>query len=90
MSINRPIKKLIALVLAAGVVALAVQIAAAPVAAGDSGHSARVAHNHGNANGIPPILPRESASHLRAVTRRGRRWSSFPIRRRVLTTAMRT
>jgi hypothetical protein len=67
MSINRPIKKLIAVVLAAGAVALAVQVAAAPVAAGASGQSAQVAHNQGNANGIPPILPRESASHLRAL-----------------------
>jgi hypothetical protein len=67
MSINPSIKKLIAVVLAAGAVALAVQIAAAPVAAGASGRSAQVAHNQGNANRIPPILPRESASHLRAV-----------------------
>lgn len=65
MSINQPIKKMIALVLAAAAVALAVQIGAAPVAAGASGQSAHVAHDQGN--GMPPILPRESASHLAAL-----------------------
>jgi hypothetical protein len=66
MSINRSIKKTIALVLAAGAVALAIQIAAAPVAAGASGRPARIAHSQDIANAIPPILPRESASQLKA------------------------
>ena len=68
MSLNYSLKKLIAVMLAGAAVAAGVAFAAQR-ATGDTGQPARAAHNQSNANGIPPILPRESASQLAARDR---------------------
>ena len=67
MSLSRPLKKLIALALAAGAVGVAVQFGAQGAAARATGCSAQIAHDGGSPNSVPPILPRESRSQLAAL-----------------------
>jgi hypothetical protein len=70
MSTNRSIKKVLALMLVAAAVAAVVvtQVGGHSVAAGASDRpSASTASNQGSPNAVPPILPRESASHLAAL-----------------------
>jgi hypothetical protein len=67
MPASRSIKKAIALVLVAGAVAGVVALGAHGAAAGDTGRSAQVAENQNNPNSVPPILARESRSHLAAL-----------------------
>ena len=64
MPINRSVKKLIALALAAGAVAVAAQISAQPVAAGASDQPAGIVNNQGNPNAVPPILAPAGSSSL--------------------------
>jgi cell division protein FtsN len=70
MSINRSIKKVLALVLVVAAVAAVVvtQIGGRSVAAG-AGHrpAASTRANQGSPNAVPPILPRESASQIAAL-----------------------
>ena len=68
MSFNCSLQKLIAVMLAGASVAAGIAFGAQP-ATGDTGRPARIAHNQSNANGMPPILPRETASQLAALER---------------------
>jgi hypothetical protein len=68
MPVNRSVKKMFAVVLAAGAVAVAVQFGAQG-AAGATGPSARSVHNQGNPNAVPPILRPARASELAAIHR---------------------
>ena len=70
MSINRSIKKVLALVLVAVAVAAVVvtQVGGHSVAAGAGDRpAASTGAGHGSPNAVPPILPRASASHLAAI-----------------------
>ena len=64
MSIHRPVKKVFALVLAAGALGAATQIGAMPVAAAAGGQPTGIANNQGNPNAVPPILAPVRSSEL--------------------------
>lgn len=64
MSIDRLIKKVFVLALAAGALGAATQIGATPVAVGAGGQPAGIAHNQGNPNAVPPILAPVRSSEL--------------------------
>ena len=68
MSFNRSLRKLIAVMLAGASVAAGIAFGAQP-ATGDTARPASVANDESNANGMPAILPRETASQLAALER---------------------
>jgi hypothetical protein len=70
MSVDRPIKRLFALVLVAAAVVVATEVGGHSVAAGASGRPAgSIAVDRGNPNAVPPILRPARASELAAIHR---------------------
>lgn len=67
MSINRPIKRAFALVVAAGVVAAPATARVHPIASGATHQAASFANGQGNPNAVPPILRAATASELAAI-----------------------
>jgi hypothetical protein len=67
MPVSRSVKKSIALVFAAGAIAVAAAFGAQAAAGGDTGRSAPIAHSQDMSNSVPPILARQSRSQLEAL-----------------------
>ena len=77
MSVDRPIKRLFALVLVAAAVVVATEVGGHSVASGASGRPAgSIAVDQGNPNAVPPILRPARASELAAIHRAEAQWAA--------------
>src|SRR6476620_11355670 len=82
MRVNRPVKKMIALVLGGAAVAMATVTGAQALSAQPGARAATVAaDNGGNPNAVPPILPPLSPSEIAEMRRaEAQQWQALSYR----------
>jgi hypothetical protein len=67
MTVNGPIRKAFALVVAAAAVTAAITVGVQPIASGAPRQAASATSGRGNPNAAPPVLPAATRSELTAI-----------------------